>query len=158
MRHSIALQLTLLTTALLVCGATTGLADTAFEATITGGQAVPPNPSGAYGTVTVILNADETEAAYAINFAGLEAEQTAAHFHNAPPGEAGPVLFGLPLGSPLAGIWPVTPSDVIELFAGRVYLNIHSTLYPAGEIRGDLILTTVAETPTSWGEIKTLYR
>lgn len=158
MRHSIDLKLTLLATALALCSSAPVLADTAFEATLTGGQAVPPNPSGGYGTVTVILNADETEAAYAINFAGLEGEQTAAHFHNAPPGEAGPVIFTLPVGSPLAGIWPVTPSDVTELFAGRVYLNIHSDLYPAGEIRGDLVLTTVADTPTSWGEIKTLYR
>jgi len=125
---------------------------------MTGAQAVPPNGSGAYGTVTVILNDAETEAAYTVNFAGLEGEQTAAHFHNAPPGTPGPILFTLPLGSPLAGFWAVTPFAVQELFAGRVYINVHSNLFPAGEIRGDLVLTVVETAPSSWGEIKALYR
>lgn len=42
---------------------------------------------------------------------------------------------------------------------GKAYLNIHSTVYPGGEIRG--FLTPGAPTPAtrqSWGRIKQLYR
>jgi len=43
--------------------------------------------------------------------------------------------------------------------AGKAYLNIHSTVYPGGEIRG--FLTVFDPTPTAgttWGRIKSLYR
>ena len=125
---------------------------------ITGGQAVPANNSGAYGTATIILNDEGTEAAFTVIFAGLEAPQTAAHFHNAEPGETGPIVFDLGVGSPLAGVWNLTPQDATELVAGRIYVNIHTELFPNGEIRGNFHLTQVAAEPATWGGIKLLYR
>ncbi len=158
MKISHVCKITLSVTALLVLSGTPSIAETVYEATITGSQVVPVTPSGAYGTVTLIVDDAGTEAAYTVNFAGLDGTQTAAHFHNAAPGENGSVLFTLPLGSPLAGMWPTTAFDVQELIGHRVYVSIHSDLFPEGEIRGDLELTMVEDTATRWGGIKALYR
>ena len=41
---------------------------------------------------------------------------------------------------------------------GKAYLNIHSNVFPGGEIRGFLIPLATPTTATSWGRIKSLYR
>ncbi len=141
-----------------LCAALPAVADLAFETTITGDQAVPANISGAYGTATIILNDEGTDAAFTVIFAGLEAPQTAAHFRNAEPGETGPIVFDLGVGSPLAGVWNLTAQQATELVAGRIYVNIQTELFPVGEIRGNFHLTQVAAEPATWGGIKLLYR
>lgn len=51
--------------------------------------------------------------------------------------------------------------DVGDLLAGRVYVNVHTTLYPSGEIRGDMSETAASaeDEPraSSWSRIKALY-
>lgn len=42
--------------------------------------------------------------------------------------------------------------------AGRAYLNIHSSLYPGGEIRGFLVPAPVGTQESTWGSIKAMYR
>lgn len=43
--------------------------------------------------------------------------------------------------------------------AGKSYLNVHSTAFPGGEIRGFLVPLDVTPTSNStWGRIKSLYR
>jgi CHRD domain len=42
--------------------------------------------------------------------------------------------------------------------AGKAYLNIHSTYATGGEIRGFLVPQTVPTQPSTWGNIKALYR
>lgn len=56
-----------------------------------------------------------------------------------------------------------TATAEVALFAaiaaGKAYLNIHSSVYGGGEIRGFLIPgVPVATTPSTWGRIKQLYR
>jgi len=132
-------------------------AETIFEATLTADQLVPPSESTAYGTATIILSDDETEATYTVSFAGLDSPQTAAHFHNAPAGQNGDAVFTLELGSPLAGVWPLTADDVAALLGEAIYVNIHTELYPAGAIRGDFVETAVATESATWSEVKALY-
>jgi len=79
------------------------------------------------------------------------ANVTAAHIHDGNAGVAGPVIIPL-LQSPAgSGIWtvtasiPLTDAQIARLQAGGYYVNVHTTLNPAGEIRGQLILdSTIA--------------
>ena len=44
------------------------------------------------------------------------------------------------------------------LAAGKAYLNIHSSTFGGGEIRGFLVEMTTPAQSTSWGRVKELYR
>lgn len=131
-----------------------------FEATLDEAQNVPPTGSPATGTAVLVLNDAMTEVAYTVTYSELQGTEVGSHFHNGAPGENGSIMHPLPMGTPKIGIWAVTIHDVGELFAGRVYVNVHSTLYFAGEIRGDITesVAAVAADPLSWSRIKALYR
>jgi hypothetical protein len=136
-------------------------AETLFVATLDQSQNVPPTGSPGTGTAALVLNDAQTEVDYYITYSGLEGTETNAHFHNAPPGENGSILYPLPLGTPKVGTWPVTVHDVGYLLAGEVYVNIHTDLYIGGEIRGDISesSTGIKLTPltATWARIKALY-
>ncbi len=117
---------------------------TVFTASLDGPQSGTPSPGTGFGTF--ILDDTETSLSYTITFSGLLAPETVSHFHRGAPGVAGPVVRNLPLGSPKVGVWsasdaaqPLTPQAVADLKAGLLYVNIHSSLYPAGEIRGQIV-------------------
>jgi hypothetical protein len=131
-------------------------ADTLYTAVLDGPTSETTSP--AYGTATLILNSAETEVDYYIEYSGLQGNEIGGHFHNAVPGDYGPRLQLLLGGSPKSGIWQVGPFEVGELNAGRVYINIHTDLYPAGEIRGNIEFASVATEAASWGSVKALYK
>jgi hypothetical protein len=51
----------------------------------------------------------------------------------------GPVLYPLPNGSPSFLEQVLTDQDIDQLRGGLWYVNVHSTLYPGGEIRGQFV-------------------
>lgn len=135
------------------------LSETVFEATLDGLSNVPPVPAvSATGEAVMVLNDAQTELSYTITFTVLSSTEIGAHFHNAGPRANGGILAGLPLGTPKVGVWPVTPADVLELFAGRVYINVHTNMYTGGEIRGNVAEADVPIQDTTWGRVKALYR
>jgi hypothetical protein len=86
----------------------------------------------------------------AAGFADLSAPITALHIHGpALPGSNAPVVVNLASnlflspGSGVSGVVygtvPIPTNEVANLLAGLHYLNIHSTNYPGGELRGQLI-------------------
>ena len=130
-----------------------------FEADLTGDQEVPPSGSGAGGVASVILNEDMTMANYTISFAGLEGgEQVGGHLHLAPAGENGPVILDFGLGTPVSGVWEPSAEEAEALMNGEVYVNIHTEQFPGGEIRGQLIQTTVGTESESLSNLKTLFQ
>ncbi len=137
-------------------GAGSALAEKIYFATIDGPSAGNTSPGA--GTATLTLNNTETEVSYVIEYSGLQGVEFIAHFHSAKPGESGPVLTALPVGSPKNGVWLVGPPEVVALNEGRVYVNIHTDLYPAGEIRGDIAFQTVPNTAMSFGAVKALFQ
>jgi hypothetical protein len=130
-----------------------------YTASLDGSQEVPPNPSPATGSATLTLDAAKI-LSYNITFSGLLGTETAAHIHCcAPPGISAGVLFPLPPGNPKIGsVGPLTAQQESDLNAGLMYVNIHTNLYPGGEIRGQIYVQPTPVEPTTWGAVKAIYR
>ena len=135
---------------------------TGFSTTLSGASEVPPNASTGSGTAVVILNDAQTQLSYTVNYTGLVAGVTASHIHKAAIGVNGSVIFGFtpPLGTTsgsFGGVIAVTPANVADLVGGLYYVNIHSTTYPGGELRGQLAGDATPSQRGTWGRIKALY-
>jgi uncharacterized repeat protein (TIGR01451 family) len=114
-----------------------GKQPTLFVANLNGAQETPPNNSTATGTATLLLSPDETSARASLNFGGLTSAQTNAHIHGpAAPGVAGNILFPLPNGSFSDFLISLSAADVQNLKSGQLYINVHSSNFLNGEIRG----------------------
>ncbi len=144
-----------------------GSAQSEFVATIEAGQVVGGTSSTATGSAAMTLNVAEDALTYSITLVGLDLDGnqtpgdadddvTAFHFHAAPPGMNGGVAFGLiapghdaddlvidPVAGTLDGIWENTDPNPLSaqlaaLKAGGLYLNVHTTEFPGGAIRGQV--------------------
>lgn len=127
-----------------------------YEATLEGSQEVPPNPSPATGSATISIDTDANTLTYTIMYSGLVGAETAAHIHGfAAAGANAGVQHPLPAGSPKNGVWNYAEGDEASILAGLTYINIHTSDYPGGEIRGQIVESnSVAVEPTAWSGIK----
>jgi subtilisin-like proprotein convertase family protein len=107
---------------------------------IDGLQEVPPNPSPATGVGNVTLDNDALTLSWNITYQGLLGQITAAHFHGpAMPGQNAGVQVGIgALPSPMVGQANITAAQAQQILSGLWYVNIHSTTFPGGEIRGQV--------------------
>ncbi len=77
-----------------------------------------------------------------LRVASLTTPVTGAHIHRAPPTDPGPVV--IPLTPPTSGFSQTCVSVSAELAQGlrtnptAYYANVHTTMFPGGEIRGQL--------------------
>ena len=109
-----------------------------FLATLNGSNEVPANASSATGSATLTFNT--TTKILSITVTHNIVAPTAAHIHKAAAGVNGSVIFGF-----TSAASPITYTSVAldatqeaDLFANQYYVNIHTALYPGGEIRGQL--------------------
>ena len=122
----------------------TALADQKFIAHLNSAQEVPSTPSSGVGVCVVTLNAAETSISASCTYQGLTSALQADHIHgNAAPGVNAAILFnfaatGGTSGSFNAGPFAVTPAQVASMRAHLYYVNLHTTNFPGGEIRGQL--------------------
>jgi len=127
-------------------------------ATLSGGSEAPtPLLSGATGVGEVFVNMATKEVTYTVKVFNLPSGATAGHFHVGSVGLAGPVVvdiappvnisndFTLSGTATAASLRPQASigirdwDDFIQaLVGGQSYLNIHTSVYPSGEIRGQL--------------------
>jgi len=106
----------------------------AFSFGMSGNQEVPPTQSAATGTCSVDLSDNATS--LAMQCSHNVPAPTSVHLHSAPPGADGPVAFDLPLTPSFSVNVPMSPRMVADFAAGFLYVNVHSTDFPQGEIRG----------------------
>jgi hypothetical protein len=110
-----------------------------FRTVMTGPQETPPTPSPAIGPATATFDPGTNFFTLNYSFTGLLAPETDAHIHVAPPGVPGPIVIPLPLGTPVSFSTTLTPAQAGQLLSDLWYVNIHSAVFPAGEIRGQLV-------------------
>ena len=135
-----------------------------FEALLTGAQEVPERESPARGKIEVEFDKGFTKLDVDLRVStNTVGDIRAAHFHCARPGENGPIIFGLfsPGPFPVSNIvdGTLTNADstgadcvptigrVVNNLAslafamrdGLIYANVHTTVFPGGEVRGQMI-------------------
>ena len=132
-----------------------------FVAHLSGGEEVSPAETLAQGQVIFQLSKSGDELGYRFIAANIE-NVMMSHIHLAPAGVNGPVVVWLYPSQPPAQLIPgrfsgvlaegtitaanlVGPlagmalSDLIAaLESGTAYVNVHTTAYPGGEIRGQI--------------------
>jgi hypothetical protein len=120
-----------------------------FFTVMSGDQEAAPNDSRARGVAWVKYDLVEDTVDVFVKVFNFKNTLTASHIHEGPLGVAGPVTAGLGGGAAYEkhgnnyfGVFLDVPytGDVLTLLDGGAYLNVHSNVFPAGEIRGQLRL------------------
>ena len=125
-----------------------------FTAKLSGKEEVPPNESPSTGFAWVKITDDKIE--YEVNVTDMD-KVNAAHIHLAEAGKNGPVVLTLFKGGPTEQVngtvgeanvtasnfeGPMKGKGVTDLVTamknGTTYVNVHTTDFPDGEIRGQL--------------------
>ncbi|MBK9334744.1 MAG: CHRD domain-containing protein [Ignavibacteria bacterium] len=117
---------------------------------MSGTQEVPPNISPGTGTLTGTYNDVTNTLVFTVTFSGLTGNTTASHFHGpAAVGVNAGVRIGLtgfPTGvtsGTYSNTFVLTAANETELLGDIWYLNIHSSAFPGGEIRGQVYANPV---------------
>jgi hypothetical protein len=139
-----------------------------LSATLRGIEEVPAISTAGLGSFNGNLNGAETELTFTLTFAGTKADVTQSHIHFAQKGVNGGIVVFLcsnlgngPAGTPACPVSGGTvdgtrgADDVLAVTAqgigasefkalvkaikgGNAYVNVHSTSFPGGEIRGQI--------------------
>ena len=145
--------------ALIASGAGSASAAMAYDTQLAPENVYPDSPpiGYAWGWATAIVDDAGVHCNLTLNFAGLEAPQTAARLLRAAPGEVGTVLVDLPLGSFLAVSLPYTADLADAIENGELAIQIHSQDWPGGAIRGNFRFVTVEVDAATWSAVKKLF-
>jgi hypothetical protein len=118
-----------------------------IAAFLSGGGEVPSNNSPARGLMQGTFDTDTNTLEWTVTYSGLTTEPIGAHFHGPvsylglTPEENAPIQVATPgnLASPFHGVAKIDDTQAKDLKDGRWYFNLHSKLFPAGEIRGPVV-------------------
>ena len=114
-----------------------------FVFELRGSQEAPPTNSTASGGCMGTLN--QGAATFSVTCVHNVVNATVMHIHRGAPGVNGAVAFdlGAPI-SPVTGTWTgMTPADIADMLAGNLYVNIHSSGRPTGDIRGQIVTRSI---------------
>ncbi len=133
-----------------------------FKARLVGSEEVPPATTTASGEASFKVTPDESQIIYTLDVFGL-GDITGVHIHCAPRGQNGPVVVNLmthsqpvhidgrlvagtiraehilAAGASCSPNITTLPHLAQAMREGQAYVNVHSTRYPNGEIRGQLL-------------------
>lgn len=117
-----------------------------YQAKMLGANENPGNGSSAMGFGTVELSPDQTKITVNMSFSGLTAPASAGHIHGpAGAGTNASVLFpftGVPnatSGSMPQQTFTINATQLGYLQSGLLYMNVHNSAFPGGEIRGQIL-------------------
>lgn len=124
-----------------------GAAVRVLTTSLSGANEVPgPGSATGSGTARVIINTKSGRICWVIQVRGIGAgtelgTPTAAHLHEAPEGVAGPVV--VPLSAPTRGVSAGCTTNLgaaQDIYANPsgFYVNVHTTEFPGGAMRGQL--------------------
>jgi hypothetical protein len=145
--RALLLGIALGTVALLAVGAPALAGGRPLSTTLTGAAEAPgPGDADAAGAALITLNEGQGEVCFNLDWAGIDGTVVAAHIHVAPAGVAGPVVVPLFAGAFLgtdsaSACIPGVSEELIKAIRQdpeSYYVNIHSTVFPAGAVRGQL--------------------
>jgi uncharacterized protein (DUF1800 family) len=150
------LQAMAVATGLGASAVTSGVYTLSGTSTLFLAQMVPQGASLSLGSgaASLVLSADQTTAVLHYTYSNLSGPIVAQHIH----GPGGVILFDIDSSTPDATggrLWTLAPVGSLStaqiltaLFAGQCYINLHTALYPSGEIRGFFNLATGSATFT----------
>lgn len=115
-----------------------------FASHLVGSKQVPSIATSASGHSVLALNDNATQVAYRL-FVQEISNITMAHIHRGAAGVNGPPIVTMYNGvgafdtsNPISGIASLSTADVLNLLAGRLYINVHTNANGAGEIRDQI--------------------
>lgn len=117
-------------------------AQTVFNVSMDGAQADAGTGTGSLftGGGTVTLNAAEDMITVELTHDIPNVDVTAGHIHAGAVGVSGGIVFPFASGeSPISESFAISPAQVTTLQAEGYYVNIHTTAFINGEIRGQLL-------------------
>ena len=145
----------LLSAALAACGGSDTVAvSNKYAATLNGANETPAVTTDGSGTATLTVNGGTVT--YTVNITGLSAAPLASHLHLGAAGVAGGVVVpfkGLPTTATGTFTGTFTEADIkpstspavttladliVQMRAGKVYVNVHTSNNQGGEIRGQV--------------------
>lgn len=107
-------------------------------ATLTGAAERPgPGDPDGTGAALITLNFGHGEVCWELTYDDI-APPTAAHIHEAPPDEPGPVVVPLDANEPGCETVDAELIEGLRTEPSAYYVNIHNGEFPAGAIRGQL--------------------
>jgi hypothetical protein len=127
----------------------TAPAGSSFFAKLDGEHDVPAGDPDGYGTFSASFSG--TKLCYGLQVVRI-GTPIAAHIHQAPVGQNGPI--SVPLQAPIAGagagsrgckVLSTSRANAIKANPGAYYVNVHTDAFPNGAIRGQLFQATVAQ-------------
>ncbi len=110
-----------------------------FTAFLNGFNVVPTNSSMASGNVSATYDTVTNALVFLVSYTGFIPNQW--HVHKAAAGANGSIEIdmGTVIGPPVLFNRILTQFQEIDLMNNLYYVDLHSTAYPGGEIRGQLI-------------------
>ena len=121
-----------------------------LTAVLTGAQEGATNTSTAYGAAMITYDAGTNKIWTRIDVYNFTNTLTNSHYHEAPVGVSGPVVHGFGGASVYTRVGDSYHAvfsnqtylgNPIKLLQGLAYLNVHSNVAPAGEIRGQVMVS-----------------
>ena len=119
-----------------------------LSTTLTGAEEAPgPGDPDASGFASLTLNEGQGEVCFDLSWQDIDGTVTASHIHEAPPGSPGPIVVPLFVDQMYEGTGTASGCvsgvdrgliKAIRQDPAAFYVNIHSTAFPAGAIRGQL--------------------